>query len=45
MSLTARQAIALEHPCASGPEVMNQRFWRSREERGVLLSTIVTVNK
>lgn len=45
MALTARQAIALAHPCASAPEVMNQRFWRSREERGVLMSTICTVNK
>lgn len=43
--LRGRQKVAIASPCARAPEVLEGKFRALQEVRGLLLSSILTVNK
>lgn len=47
MALNRRQQIALDHPCARAPELLDARFWMVEKSpvRGLLVRSGLTVNK
>lgn len=43
--LHPRQRIALRHPCTRAPDTLHPRFRTVEDRQGLLLTTILTVNK
>lgn len=43
--MTPRQSIAITYPCARATEALDRRFAARATIRGLLISTILSVNK